>query len=268
MKRIHIFVLLTIGAALLFAGCGYDRHEPTPEKGPQPLPHATHSIAELHKMYRSGGNLIAEPVVVRGVVATSDRKGNFYRSILIQDETGGIELKMGLVNMYLFFQEGHEVAVRCQGLTLGKYGEVVNLGWRSLEDKYENGFVPERLVTKYVQAGPYVGIEPKTLTIEQLDKQYCNMLVRLERVQFLQSQLSQTYADAANKESIPAVNRTLVDSNGKSVIVRTSSYAAFAGKQLPQGSGSVVALLTYFLSTPQLMIIDDVRDVQLTNPRF
>ena len=59
----------------------------------------------------------------------------------------------------------------------------------------------------------------------------------------------------------------LTDRSGKTLIVRTSSYAKFAGKTLPEGSGSIVALLTYFRDTPQLLILRE-HDVQLSSPRF
>ena len=49
--------------------------------------------------------------------------------------------------------------------------------------------------------------------------------------------------------------------------MRTSSYARFAGKQLPKGSGSVTGILSYFRTTPQLIILRE-QDVQLTNARF
>lgn len=250
--------------------CDYNRFDPVSAKDVEDLPAATHTIAELKSLYRygSGGTNIAEDIVVHGVVATSDRKGNFYRTLSIQDETGGIELKMGMANLSLLYRQGTEVAVLCQNLTLGQYGEMVNLGFPSNQENYETAYVPDLMVPKVMIAGRYVGIEPVDLTIVEISKSRANTLIRLSDVQFLESELGQTYADPVNKNNVSAVNRTLTDKNGNTIVVRTSSYAAFAGKKLPEGSGSIVALLTYFRDTPQLVINDDVEDLNLTSPRF
>ena len=124
------------------------------------------------------------------------------------------------------------------------------------------------MVPKVMLCGRYVGITPQLITIETAHRNLSNTLVQLNEVQFIESELGQTYADPINKNSISAVNRTLIDKQGHTIVVRTSSYALFAGKKIPQGSGSVVALLTYFRDTPQLVILDDRTDIKLTNPRF
>ena len=79
--------------------------------------------------------------------------------------------------------------------------------------------------------------------------------------------MGQTYADPQGKDKNRNVNRTLVDRSGAQLIVRTSSYAKFAGRTVPTGSGTITAILTYFRDTPQLLILRE-QDVQLTGARF
>lgn len=268
IKKLLQIIILAL--PLLFAACQYNKFDEPKEKEQLPLPAATHTIAEVRTFYREGkgGNLIPGDVIIRGVVASEDTKGNFYRSIHIQDTTGGIELKMGMVNMSLFYKQGQEVALCCQGLAVGKYGDVISIGYPSNDPAYETSFVPDLMVPRVLLAGRFVGITPIELTIDRITPRYSSMLVTVKDVQFLESELSQTYANPEQKESVGAVNHTLIDKAGRQLLVRTSSYATFAGKKLPQGSGSVTALLTFFRDTPQLIIIDNDRDVQLNNPRF
>ena len=62
---------------------------------------ATHTIAELVAMYKVENPMkIKDDIVIAGKVSTSDRTGNFYRSFYIQDETGGIEIKIGKTGLY------------------------------------------------------------------------------------------------------------------------------------------------------------------------
>lgn len=271
MERIKkLFQLIILALPLVFAACQYNKFDEPKEKEEVPLPSATHTIAQVRSFYQEGkgGNLIPGEVVIRGVVASEDTKGNFYRSIFIQDATGGIELKMGMVNMTLFYKQGQEVALRCQGLAIGKYGDVISIGYQSNDPNYETSFVPELIVPKVLLAGRYVGINPIDLTLDKLALKYSGMLVKIKDVQFLESELNQTYANPEQKNSVTAVNHTLLDRNGNQLIVRTSSFATFAGRKLPEGSGDIIGILTYFRATPQLVIIDDTRDVQLNNPRF
>lgn len=271
MKKYNLYGLLLLPVLLTFAtGCQYNKFEKPAQKNHPPLPSATHSIAELKKMYRSGvgGTVITQDIIIRGVISTNDTKGNFYRTMALQDTTGGIEVKMGMGNLSLLYPQGMEVAIKCQGLVLGMYGDMVNLGFKSVDQRYETGYIPDLMVTEIMLAGRFVGINPTKIEINQVDKRYANMLIKLPRVQFLQSELGQTYADQKNKATVSSVNRMLIDPKGNSIIVRTSSYAMFAGKTLPQGSGSVTALLSFFRGTPQLAIIDDAIDIQLNEPRF
>lgn len=269
-KRYSYSILLLASLLFLLGSCRYNKFEPVKVKEVNDLPQATHTIAELKALYRSGskGTVIAKDVVIRGVVSTSDAQGNLYRTMDIQDATGGIEVKMGMANLSLLYPQGYEVAIKCQNLVLGEYGGMVNLGFESVDEKYETGFIPDLMVPHVMLCGRYVGITPRLLTLGEISKSLANTLVKLNEVQFIESELGQTYADPQNKNSVSAVNRTLIDKAGRTIVVRTSSYAQFAGKKLPQGSGSVVALLTFFRDTPQLVIINDRTDVLLSNPRF
>lgn len=263
-------LFVTLMVALLVLSCHYNKFEPTPKPNKEPLPNATHTISQLKALYKNGsaGTTIAKDIIIRGTVSTSDLKGNFYRTIDIQDETGGIELKMGMPNLSLIYPKGTEIAVRCQNLALGKYGDVINLGFPSDDAKYETSFVPDLMVPRVMIAGEHKGIAPQVLTLKQISKKFANTLICISDVQFIDSEIGQTYADPINKTSVSAVNRTLIDKYGNTITVRTSSYALFAGKKLPEGSGSIEALLTYFRDTPQLVISDNETDVKLTKPRF
>ena len=56
---------------------------------------ATHTIAQLASMYTlSKPWTIDQNIIISGIVSTTDRPGNFYKSFYIQDETGGMEIKI------------------------------------------------------------------------------------------------------------------------------------------------------------------------------
>ena len=266
----YILPLLTL-CTLSLVSCEKYNEVPAPSYKPatpgQELPLPTHTISQLKALYQRGGVTLSSPIVVSAVMASDDSEGNLYKSCFIQDETGGIELKFAMGSLSTLYPQGSRVLLLCQGLTLGAYGGQIGLGYRSSDPKYETAFYPEKLVPLALHRLGAEELQPRTLTIDQLSKQYASTLVRIEGVQFVSSELGQTYASPEQKTKVSNVNRTLTDRSGKTLIVRTSSYGKFAGKTLPEGSGSIVALLTYFRETPQLLILRE-SDVQLSSPRF
>ena len=239
----------------------------TDQKSTDELPLPTHTISQLKALYKRGGTLIDKPIVISAVIASDDSEGNLYKSCYIEDETGGMELKFALGNLSSVYPQGTRVRLLCQGLQLGDYAGQINLGYASKDEKYETAFYPELLVHRVLLKEGHTDIKPHELTIATLNKKYAGTLVSLKDVQFLASELGQTYADPQGKDKNRNVNRMLVDRSGAQLIVRTSSYAKFAGRTLPTGSGTITAILTYFRDTPQLLILRE-QDVQLTGARF
>ncbi len=100
---------------------------------------ATHTIAQLKELY----TIIGEPVkiddeiIISGQVVSEDRSGNIYRSLYIQDKTGAIELKIGKSALYNDYRPGQWLVVRCEGLTLGNYSGMLQLGYS--RNKKANG---------------------------------------------------------------------------------------------------------------------------------
>lgn len=161
MKNIK-YILLTAAAALAFAAC--EEFQPVftgkyPEPGEwQPVEmERTHTIAELAAMYKTGKPwTIDKDIVIEGRVSTTDRPGNFYKSFYIQDETGGMEIKMGKNGLYNDYKPGQTVYVDCNGLTLGMYGYssnstyggngMVQLGYEDPSGSYETSYLENQLI--------------------------------------------------------------------------------------------------------------------------
>ena len=121
------------------------------------------TIARLKALYTKHGKpqQIAENLVIKGQVTTSDEDGNVYREIYIQDETGGLDVKIGRSSSYDDFKVGQEVYIKCLGLVIGEYGykNAENLGLLQLgyvADGYlENGTNTE-YETAYLDLLPIV----------------------------------------------------------------------------------------------------------------
>ena len=86
------------------------------------------SIAYLKSLYRSQPVRIAEDISIYGFVTANDDNGNLYKAICLADSTGGIMLRLDAERLYRRFWTGAAVTVRCNGLWIGSYGGMLELG--------------------------------------------------------------------------------------------------------------------------------------------
>lgn len=102
------------------------------------------TIKELKAMYKGTPLSVSGNVWVKGTVISSDVTGNVYREIYIQDETGGIDLKLGKSSMYSDYALGQTLYVHCDDLTLGAYNGMPQLGLAADEtssNEYETSYI-------------------------------------------------------------------------------------------------------------------------------
>lgn len=101
------------------------------------------SIKDLKALYVKQGEPvdIENDYIIGGQVVSEDRSGNIYKSIYIQDETGGIEIKIGKNALYNDYKLGQWVYVKCNGLTLGEYNGMPQLGYKDPTEEYETSYL-------------------------------------------------------------------------------------------------------------------------------
>lgn len=226
-------------------------------------------LKKLHVSPNGGIDKIKDELIIGGEVVMDDRSGNYYKSLVIQDETGGIEVKFNDGYLYSSMPIGRKIFIRCKDLLLTDYNGLTQLTGSTV---VENG-VPSTVgltaaqVRQKVVKGEYAAtkLAPKKVTIDQLlqNPDLISTLVELENVQFTQCDAGKTFADVTTKNSL---NRLIEDCNGQQVILRTSGYANFAAQTTPVGNGTVVGIASIYGSDNQ-MYIRDPSDLSMTAGR-
>jgi hypothetical protein len=108
---------------------------------------------------------------------------------------------------------------------------------------------------------------PEDTTIEAIvaNKAYWQgRLVKISNIQFIDSDTANTFA---NSETLETENRMLQDTSDNQIIVRTSGYSTFASSNVPNGSGSIVAIVGQYNNDMQLYI-RKLSEVEMNNTRF
>ena len=112
------------------------------------------TIAQIKALYQGKPYHVEDDLIIGGQVISSDASGNIYRSLYIQDETGGIELKIGNSSLYNDYEPGQWVYVKCQGLVVGNYGGMLQIGVADPTESYETAYIDVKsLIAAHVFKG-------------------------------------------------------------------------------------------------------------------
>ncbi|MFQ5447771.1 MAG: DUF5689 domain-containing protein [Saprospiraceae bacterium] len=257
LTKYFLPLLIAALGTIAFSSC-IDENFDQPPTGGSPLPEgiANTSIKDLKARHTLGSlETITEDLVISGVVVADDATGNWYRTFVLQDETGGIEVTVDLADSYVFYPEGREIAIKCNGLVLGDYNDLIQLGGYIAND---NTLGPIADVTEKIVKGALTDIPaPKNLTFAGLSLNDVSTLVTFENVQFITSDTSTTLADALHQE---AYNLHIENCAFEAIVLRTSGFADFANENVPNGGGSITGILGVYRGDYQLLIrrMDDL----------
>jgi hypothetical protein len=230
----------------------------------------TTTIRELKTRHIKGNfELITEDIVIAGIVIADDRSGNFYKSIILQDASGGIAIRLDGSGLYNNFPVGRKVYVKLKGLYLSDYGGLIQLGGgidNTDPSKLELAGIPSSLFDKYLLKGSLGNaVKPNVVNVNDLTTNIQdtlqNTLIELHGYEFGEVDTSKTYAPPQTSVNLIATN-----CSGTSVLLRNSGYSNFAGIKLPKGNGKLTAVYSIFGSTKQLML-RDTADVHFTGIR-
>lgn len=276
MNRFQNKTLYTLSALLLFSmlafwSCVKTEFDEPPEGGVPVDIKANTTIKQLKALHLTpeGVDKIKDSLIIGGEIIMDDRSGNYYKTIVIQDETGGIEIKFNDANLSTAnsLVVGRKIFIRCKDLLLTDYNGLPQLtGSVVVENGVPStvGLTSAQLRQKVVK-GEYAAVKlaPKKVSISDLSADLVNTLIELDNVQFTQCDAGKSFADVVTKNSL---NRLVQDCNGQEIIVRTSGYANFASQSTPVGNGKIVGVLGVFGSDYQLFN-RDLNDLDMKGSR-
>ncbi len=225
----------------------------------------TLTIAQLKALHVNGSTeTITTDDIIEGVVIANDSSGNFYKQIIIEDETAGISINIDDNNLYTSYPIGRQVFIKMNGLILYDDNNLVSIGGSKDVTNNVNaiaGPLKNQYIIKGTSNNPLV---PKVVDISDLNSSYQNTLISLINMEFDEADTSKLFADTSSSKN--TVNLILKNCSGKSITLRTSGYAGFAGVAVPNDNGTITAIYSEYRTTPQLYI-RDTADIQFNGTR-
>ena len=175
------------------------------------------TIAQLKALYKSGPVKIEKDIVIGGQVVSEDRSGNVYKSVYIQDATGGIELKIGKNALYNDYKLGQWVYVKCGGLTLGAYNGMIQLGYADPTGEYETSYIEvQYIIDTHIFRGKIdTPLQPKKVSAADLLKEEnIGCYVELDGLTYANEIFCLIYIDSY-KDKKSSSNRIFLSGTGK-----------------------------------------------------
>ena len=275
MKNIKYLLMLVLACSLV-TGCMDDDWD-TPNAEALNKAYGNQEIAEtnvitigsLKEKYESVINAstnsyeqITEDVQIKGRVVGNDIGGNIYNEVSIDDGTGAILICISQGGLFSYLPVGQEIVVDLKGLYIGGYGKQAEIGMPYTNAK-GNSYVSRMSRVLWNKHFKLTGVaDASKVVAEEFD---LSKRMTIKNVEFTNADGKTTFAPSEEKDAANSVNRGL-SQNGKpiatsSIVVRTSSYADFAAKQLPTGKLNITGVFTRYRTTWQILIRDE-RDIQ------
>lgn len=269
MKKSLIYIytaLLALAGSVSLSSCDDDFERP-PMVVPTAKRHVNTTIAELKTKFYTGESNYATLVekrddgtdyIIKGRVISSDQAGNFFKQLVIEDETGAIQVNIDSYDLYKTYQYGQEIVIDVTGLYVGAYGKLMQIG--STPNNNYPGRIASDLATKQIEVNGLA--EPEKIvageyTIAALNDLISNQEEFLAKQCRLVSIKDVTFKDAgkatlADKDK--NTSRTISDGTGD-MIVYTSGYSDFYDYYCPEGKGTIVGILSFFNRSWQIRLI-------------
>ena len=272
MKYLHYYIIAL--ASILLAGC-MDNDWDIPgtdgsEYGNQGVSETNViSIAQLKQQYANviyNGSYVqfTEPTQIKGVVTGNDIQGNIYNEIAIEDGTGSILICIAQGGLFGQLQVGREILVELQDLYIGGYGQQPEIG-TPYTNKNGRSYVsrmPRVLWQQHYKILDMKSVSPTEFDLSKVSdenyrKENCGRLMTVRGVKFQGANGKRVFAADADKDAANCVNRSLQGVSSNYLVVRTSTYADFANKPLPQGEVDITGIFTRYNNIWQILIREE-----------
>jgi len=265
--KIFTYFILIIST---FSSCVQDNQYATPTiKCEEPQITTTNTIAQIKAMYLGTIKEFTSDLIISGYVVSSDKSGNIYKTISIQDApenpTSAISITIDQTDTYTKYNIGRKIYIKLNGLAIDKNGGVLQIG-KAVGASLAR--IPSLEVADHISRSCETAeIVPKKITFAQINDGFVDMLIQLDGMQFRSSDFGLSYANTDNNYSVNRIVESYDDNCLKlgEIIMRNSGFANFKDVALPQGKGTLTGVLSKYNSTYQLFI-RDTNDVDFTNP--
>lgn len=280
-------ILIMAMAAGSFTSCVNDDDYSVPTlECNEPSITVTKTVQEIYNQATETATLYesadpSNPDVIEAVVVSSDKGGNFYKSLylnnIVTGEDGelyageiGFSVQINQADLFTDYGLGRKVYIHLDGLYVQMRSNTLQIG-----ALYNGnvGQIPTLEYQDYISRSCTIIPEENLINVvtdlTAINDSYIGRLIEFQGVQFTDASLNQTYFNASNVDAGGQTLTYITNSEEETITVpfRTSSFADYAGTMVSSNSGTITGILTKFSTTYQFVSRYEA-DIQLTEERI
>ena len=215
------------------------------------------SIKALRKLHTMGNvESITKSMALEATIVANDEHDNLYKSISIQDTSGGLIIILDGSSLYQTYPVGTTIRIRLQNLFLTDYRRMLQVvaSVDTSSGQLVTAGIPVSLFSKYIKVvKENTNIIPMIVSFKNLGDSLQGRLIKISNVEFSAADTNFTFADKKNKIG---ASRSLKFCTGGTIYLRTSGYADFAGISIPKNNGDIVGVYSVYNYEKQLLLRD------------
>lgn len=280
MKKIKYIklIMLTLALGLSATSCmDEDWNDPTGETAPYGNNNIQEtnviSIADLKAKYAStlanqnDTARITDNLQIKARVTGNDIGGNIYSEVAVDDGTGAILICISQGGLFGYLPVGQEILVDLKDLYIGTYGyqpqigtPYTNASGRTFPSRMNKTVWQQHF--KLMGAADASKIDTLEFDISKIKdqnylKENCGKLMIIKNVKLAEANGERTFAPEKDKDAGNGVNRTIQGLSSSQIVIRSSTYADFAGTVMPQESLDITGIFTRYSNTWQILMRSD-----------
>lgn len=197
---------------------------------------------ETGEIYTFSGDQYFEAYVI-----SSDRAGNFYNELILQDHPenpeAGIQILIDENALYQRYNFGRKVFVKLNGLSISKNNGLIQLGKQNRGDL--DPIVSSEIDEHLIRSEIVEEIIPLQINIGDFSSDLLSTYVQLNHIQFNRNLFSPSNSTFAAEvfDQYDGLRQIEECGSDDTALLSTSTYADFRWLNLPENSGSILGVL-------------------------
>lgn len=232
------------------------------------------TVKNLKSLFIAGeATQITQDLVVKGYVTSSDRTGNFFKELFIQDEAenpeAAIKIVLNLNDTYNKFNFGREVYIKLNGLFIGetRTGDgVITIGGVATGSQIDDLSI-KQIENQMFRSSVTKEMISKSVKLSEISENNIGMFIKIENAQFFRDIKDSTFGDPDEQFDTQRKLESCSEP-GASISLETSSFSTFKFSPLPAKSFTINSVVSKTFNGSDLVLaLNDENDITETGER-
>ena len=204
------------------------------------------SVAYVWSLAHDRSTKIKSDIFIRGRVVLTDKLGEISRSIIVADDSGGVEIKIDLDNINDIIPIYSEVTLHLSGLSVGREGSKIVVGEHPTA-QYVVDRIPSDRVFNYItlhdtDCSP---LTPEVVRIGDIDAWHMLRSISIDGVHFVDEEEGTCWAEYDDERQRRITTVHHITDGVDTIPVIVNGECRYAAESLPQGPLRITAIVDW-----------------------